>query len=135
MKNLIIQILIILTLNKIVKKKMFKVGIRIEFKAMKAIPRTQCKIKVMIKNMVTIVNNIDQNTNINKIIKVGNIMSKKHSFQIARMKKTKTKITTIYIQIETQSAPIIFIQITTPTKNTRVEETAKAIDITNIEIL
>ena len=80
-KNLIIQILIILTLNKIVKKKMFKVGIRIEFKAMKkkAIPRTQCKIKVMIKNMVTIVNNIDQNTNIAKIIKVGNIMSKKHS--------------------------------------------------------
>lgn len=51
------------------------------------------------------------------------------------MKKTKTKITTIYIQIETQSAPIIFIKITTPTKNTRVEKTAKAIDITNIEIL
>ena len=114
---------------------MFKAGIRIEFKAMKAIPRTQCKIKVMIKNMVTIVNNIDQNTNITKIIKVGNIMSKKHSSQIARMKKTKIKITTIIIQIETQSAPIIFIQITTPIKNTRVEETAKAIDITNIEIL
>ena len=116
---------------------MFKVGIRIEFKAMKkkAIPRTQCKIKVMIKNMVTIVNNIDQNTNIAKIIKVGNIMSKKHSSQIARMKKTKIKITTIIIQIEIQSAPIIFIQITTPTKNTRVEETAKAIDITNIEFL
>ena len=116
---------------------MFKVGIRIEFKAMKkkAIPRTQCKIKVMIKNMVTIVNNIDQNTNIAKIIKVGNIMSKKHSSQIARMKKTKIKITTIIIQIETQSAPIIFIKITIPTKNTRVEKTAKAIDITNIEIL
>ena len=88
---------------------MFKAGIRIEFKAMKAIPRIQCKIKVMIKNMVTIVNNIDQNTDIAKIIKVGNIMSKKHSSQIARMKKTK--INAIKFKINYITLPINILKL------------------------
>lgn len=77
-------------------------------------------------------NNIDRNTNLIKIIKVGNFMSKKESSRIAQM--TKIKITTIIIQIEIQSAQIIIIWITIPIKNIRAVEMVKTIDITNIEI-